>query len=284
MRPSRLVTIAAAAAAATLTLGSAPLGAGEAPPTLPITVDPTSGPAGTEIAVSGAECPTGYPLEVGLIDPDLGYGVAEDFDQTGDESGNWSATLELPADAEPGTTYTVEALCIGEGAPKYEHAEFLVTEDEAPAVLPISVDPTSGPIGTTISVSGSDCPDADIEIVLLAGTSLYEWHAIVDYVWDITTGPDGTWSGELFVYDTMFELPADPEGDLVEVDVVPGDDYFVAAACLFEDGFVESDVVPFDITGDGTAPPRTDAPAVPGIGTPSAQPASPVVGDPTYTG
>jgi nucleoid-associated protein YgaU len=59
--------------------------------------------------VSGAECPTGYPLEVGLIDPDLGYGVAEDFDQTGDESGNWSATLELPADAEPGTTYTVEA-------------------------------------------------------------------------------------------------------------------------------------------------------------------------------
>lgn len=287
MRPTRLATIVAATAAATLALGSAPVGAGDAPESRPIVVDPTSGPAGTDITVSGTDCPGNAPIEAGLIDPDLGHGIAEDFDQSADDDGNWTASLSVPDDAVPSTTYAVVAECLGAGAPEYEDGEFVVTEDEAPPVLPISVDPTRGPVGTTIQVSGSECSSGEVEIYLLNGANLYEVNAVVDYVWGIVPGPDGAWSGEVFVYDTMLEIPDDPEADLVEVDVVPGADYLVAAMCFLDDGsFIASDAVPFDITGGGSAPPRTEAPAVPDIleGPSHAQPATPVVAEPTYTG
>lgn len=288
----RALLAAGTAAAATLALGSTPVSAGVAPP---IGVDPTSGSAGTEVTISGEDCLDGATPGDVQITLSHGEDAPKSFTAAADATGAWTTSL-LVEETDPVGTHEVDATCyddiveetseLGTVLVNYASASFEVTEAEAPAVLPLSVDPTSGPVGTTVNVSGSDCPNAEVEWALLAGTGLHDAHAIVD-VWGSPTGEDGTWSGELFVYDTMFELPDDPEGDLVEVDTVPGADYFVVAFCITDDGsFIESDVVPFDITAGGTTKPRTDTPEVPDVidVTPQAQPATPVVGDPTYTG
>jgi hypothetical protein len=112
--------------------------------------------------------------------------------------------------------------------------------------LPLDVDPTSGPIGTTIHVAGEDCPDAHVGFALLAGTSLEDVTALVDEDF-IPTGEDGAWSGELLVWDTQFLLEDDSE-----VDVVPGEDYFVTAVCILEPVLVAE--------GDEAAGPLTHVP------------------------
>jgi hypothetical protein len=217
-----------------------------------------------------------------------------------DADGSWSATYRIRED-DPLGTYTLRTTCyLSDGnanpptlTPVFDYADatFEVTDGTTPplpTVLPVSVDPTSGPIGTTVSVSGTDCAGDTVDFALLAGTGLEDITAVVDS-WSTEPAEDGTWSGELLVYDTM-ALPTDEL-----VDVVPGGDYFVAAACAFypsdapdapsPDHLIFSEPVDFDITGDGTAP-RTDPPpptAITDIQT-QAQPATPVVADPDYTG
>ncbi len=205
--------------------------------------------------------------------------------------GTWIADLQVPEGTLPGAVLEVGAWCemyAGDGW-EYDRVDFLVTEP-LPATISLAVDPTSGPIGTTVSVSGTDCTGDVVEFALLAGTGYADTTAIVD-AWSTEPAQDGAWSGELVVYDSMFLMPDGEE----EADVVPGGDYFVAAACLHypddvpeaptPDEITLSEAVDFDITGDGTARPSDRPPATVITNVvPAAQSATPVAGDPDYTG
>lgn len=279
------VATGAFALAATLLTGT-PAGAQDEPPA--IEVLPTSGPPGSVIAVSGTGCASPYLAGAELYDP-MG-GSLDIAEPESSSDGTWSVELTVPQDALPGKVLEVRSWC--EHIPgdnwRYADVEFLVT-DAPPGVIPMDVTPTDGPVGTAVSVSGTECTGDAVEYALLAGTGVEDITAVVD-AWSTAPAEDGSWSGELVVYDTMVSV-----ADGAEVDVVPGGDYVVAAACAFypddvteeiaPDHIVFSEPVDFEITGDGTAP-RTDPPPATEIVTlvPRAQPAAAVVAEPTYTG
>jgi len=296
MRYKGVLALAGAGVAVTAFLAT-PVGAQEDPPhgALALEVSPTSGPAGSVITVSGAGCVLGA-VEAGLIDPEVGTGVA--FDDThGDQLGNWVVELQVPEDAVPDTTYTVHGECIAEGGPDYEDSEFVVTDAPVPALLPTEVDPTSGPVGTNIHVSGSDCPSGQMYVWLFKGagvdpaTGVIDAEAIVDEQY-VEAPPDGSWSGDLVVHDTMYLFPL----LTVEADVVPGRGFVVQAVCFLRHDLgggvtriqaVYSEAFDFEITPGGTPPKQTDPPPV-GPSAPDIQaqapPATPVPGDPDFTG
>ena len=286
MRFRAVATAAGAFAFAVTMITGTPAGAQEEPP--PIEVSPGSGAPGSVITVTGTGCE--HPASAGaeLWDTVTGRSVEIAF-TPGTADGIWTVDLTVPADRVAGEVLELRSWC--ELAPgdnwEYARVDFPVV-DPLPDLVPIAVDPTSGPIGTTVSVSGTECTGDAVEFALLAGQGLEDISAIVD-AWSTAPADDGSWSGELTVYDTM--IPAEGQD---EIDVVPGDDYFVAAACAFypddvpdapsPDHIIFSEAIDFEITGDGTAP-RTDAPPetviVPVV---EAQPATAVVADPRYTG
>lgn len=295
MRLTRLVAIAAATTATTLTLSGAPANAQQEPDPLPVTVTPDRGNAGAAISFSGEGCLSDGVLITLEHTGDSGRKIT--IPMGADANGAWSASYTI-RDTDPLGQYTVNTTCYDTVTetftmtPLFDYAEasFEITDAEAPPAptMSISVTPTSGPIGTTVAVSGTDCAGDEVEFALLAGTGIDDVTAIVD-AWSMEPADDGSWSGELLVYDTM--IPA--TGDDAEIDVVPGGDYFVAAACVFyptdapeapsPDEIIFSDTVGFDITGDGTAP-RSDPPPATEIVPAQAQPATPVAGNPSYTG
>jgi hypothetical protein len=243
------------------------------------------------------DTPTGVVIEVEYLgdDADRSFTIPSGVEA----DGSWSASYVV-RDDDPVGRYELQATCyneVGSSPPSlnpffdYAPATFEVADGPVvPTVLPLSVDPTSGPIGTTVSVSGTDCTGDVVEFALLAETGYDDTTAIVD-AWSTEPAQDGAWSGELVVYDTMFLMPDGEE----EADVVPGGDYFVAAACLHypedvpeaptPDEITLSEAVDFEITGDGTAPPSDRPPAtVITSVVPAAQPATLVAGDPDYTG
>jgi hypothetical protein len=318
MKIKRFVALGAAGVLLAMLLPNVPASAQERPA---LTVDPTTGSIGTAVTVSGGGCvgEGGVAVDVALDAPapapPADYEAAVTFaDAEIAPDGSWTAEFVIPStypvpdgdggtvevDVVPGDGYKVIATCrLGSGPEtqyiQYEDVPFEVTAGSSTAVLPITVDPTQGPIGTTIRVSGSDCVGGEIEFALLAGTGLDDATGVIDG-WVMSPATDGTWSGELLVYDTAILFTDDIESEPVEVDVVPGADYFVVAACAFypedvpeapfPDEVIFSDPVDFEVTGGGTAPPRTDPPEVPSFIplTPVAQPASAVPGDPNYTG
>ncbi|HEX5947792.1 MAG TPA: hypothetical protein VFY82_16015 [Acidimicrobiales bacterium] len=286
MRARALAATAAVCITATTWVTGAPAWAQADPP--PVEVLPTSGPPGSIVTVTGAGCDSPAQAGAELWDAVAGGSVDVAFADVAAD-GIWTVDLAVPEDRTPGEMLEVRSWCeLGPGDNwDYAQGEFEVT-DPRPTVLPLSVTPTSGPVGTTISVSGTDCAGDEVEFALLAGTGIDDITAIVD-AWSMEPADDGSWSGELLVYDTM--IPA--MGDGAEIDVVPGGDYFVAAACVFyptdvpeapsPDEIIFSDTVGFDITGDGTAP-RSDPPPATEIVPAQAQPATPVAGNPSYTG
>lgn len=132
-----------------------------------------------------------------------------------------------------------------------------VGAQEAP--LPISVTPASGPAGTVTTVSGTGCVGGAVEAGLIdpeLGTGVIDAS---------THGDDlGNWSVEL-------QVPTDAQ---------PGDVFVVEGECIMEGG-------PTYTPAEFTVPPMTvdpiADPVVPAV-QPQAQPATPVVADPSYTG
>jgi hypothetical protein len=298
MRPLRILTVAATTTAA-LTLVSGPVDGQEPAP--PITVDPPSGPAGTTITYAGDGCIA--DAEGGAI-----VGATHTSDPAGEfttsaavaDDGSWSATYTVGADDLLGT-YEIQATCYDIETPSdptlrptftalfdYAPNTYEVTDGPvAPSVLPLAIDPTSGPVGTSITVSGTDCPHGELQARLLSAAQLTNTTGIIDEtVVDVTAG--GAWSVELVVDDTMSFVP------IGEADVEPGDAY-VRATCFIEhdlgDGWsqferLDSEPVTFVITPGGTAPAHDDpqpSPDPPGS-RPQASPATPVVAEPSYTG
>lgn len=245
---------------------------------------PSSGPPGTIVTVSGADCPGGA-VEAGLVDAESGVGLVDGSAQAS-SYGDWIIQLEVPDGVSLGQTLLVRAECLMDGAPTYVDREFVVAE-VAP-VLPMSVDPTSGPVGTHITVSGDGCT-GQLHVGLYQAPAVRPDHSSV-IVDSRSMQVDGPWRTGLWVTQNMFAWA--PDQGYQELPVVPGD-YFVRATCIPDDmsggGAIVSEAVPFEVTGPGEAPPRAEPPqpppAVPNADiTLQAQPATPVVGDPDYTG
>jgi hypothetical protein len=136
-------------------------------------------------------------------------------------------------------------------------------------LLPISVTPTSGPVGTVFTASGADC----IGEAGPGELEAYLWYADDPepvLVWLGTVAADGTWTAPVQSEAT------DPPGT-----------YTVSATCFAGPGspdiVVDYDYVEFQLT----AAPAPEAPADPAVepaAAPVAAPAAAVPGRPSYAG
>lgn len=279
-------------------------------------VDPTRGTVGTMIDVSGTDCvdDTGPgTVSVALVataPPAPADGaVIGSKDVAVADDGSWTTAVVLGAwydvpdgaggtdvmRVEPGDGYEVRATCqLGSQEPpasfQYGDVPFTVTARWTDNTLPLSVDPTRGPVGTTVHVSGTDCPGGQLYAWLFAGPDFDHATAAVDEIY-IQAAGDGTWRGDLTVYANMHPFPLPGP----EAEVVPGEGYSVQAICWVprqnEDGSTSSTSTwsapqPFEVTAGGTGPRNDDPPSSPILteGQPQAQPATAVPGDPSYTG
>jgi hypothetical protein len=156
MKRMRIPAVAAAGVVASLALVG-PVSAQEGPG---LVVDPTSGPGGTVITVSGADCVDGEGnpgdvwLELYDVDaPDQAM-VAGDS-ATADASGAWNGQLEVSTLLQPGTPYAVYAECsYGEGEDDwfpYVEVPFEVTGTVTPPTTepPVTTAPTTEPPAAT---------------------------------------------------------------------------------------------------------------------------------------
>jgi hypothetical protein len=161
-------------------------------------------------------------------------------------------------------------------------------QSEEPVLLPLTVDPTSGPAGTVITVGGEQCGGVDDGLDNSAVMALLTPDPedplsppFIVEIGEVAAGEDGSWTGEITV----------PEG------VDPDAPHFVTALCLAAipgeeepEVVAEYDFVEFDVTGEEpTTPPPTveppvDVPPPPEPETPTAPPAVPVVAPPDFTG
>ncbi|MGH9193858.1 MAG: hypothetical protein ACRDZ0_15470 [Acidimicrobiales bacterium] len=146
-------------------------------------------------------------------------------------------------------------------------------------LLPINVEPASGPVGTVITVSGSDCASTDpgaapeVDIILADEDFFFtEEEGVVAAEALVEAEGDGTWSSQLTVPDDV-----DPE-------VV----WFVGALCFAgpdaEEPLAVYDLFEFDVTGPSTTPTTSPPATTPPTAPPEAPPAVPVVEEPTFTG
>jgi len=133
---------AGAALAATVGLWVAPAGAGLGPVTY--VFDPTSGPPGTVVTVTGDDC---FESEVTFWDST--FGIPVQIGSTVPEpDGSFVGTFTISPDAEPGTQRQVGAQCPGDGT---QYILFEVTEPPVTTTAPPET-ATTLPGGTAIGV------------------------------------------------------------------------------------------------------------------------------------
>ena len=156
MTVRRVALAASTGLALAPTLVAAPASAQEQAPELPpLTITPTSGPGGTVITASGADCARQQAfnafIQVYFADEDEILNAAEGAIS---DNGTWSQPIQVPGDADPAATYMVFATCFvdsGQGTDpvaEYEDAPFVVSgavvapgQQAAPA-SPVPGDPT----------------------------------------------------------------------------------------------------------------------------------------------
>ena len=144
------------------------------PPTSPVSLSPTSGPPGQTITVSGQ----GFAPNSQLIATFAGTQIP--FSYTTDGQGN------IP----PGTTFTVpnsatagnQTVTIIDNKFNYASANFTVTTSS------VSVSPTNGPVGTKVTVTGSNF------IYNSAITINFDGNSMTTNPATITAGPTGNFS------------------------------------------------------------------------------------------
>ena len=153
-----VIAAAGSAAVAALTLGASPVGAQES--LLPISVSPTSGPAGTTVTISGDGCLYEGPgdLEAYLF---TGDGTLLDvWSGTVAQDGSWSASIVPEATDAPGI-YTLSATCYvspesDQIVVDYDFVDFELTgaAPEAP-VTPEAPAPAVAPAATAVRAAPS---------------------------------------------------------------------------------------------------------------------------------
>ena len=137
-------------------------------------------------------------------------------------------------------------------------------QEEEPDVLPLSVEPTTGPVGTEVTVSGEECSNeagpGEVEVYLFFEDEEEPTVFPVDEVLET-----GSWSL------VLASTEEDPPGL-----------YTFSATCFVPDSdevIVDYEFVDFELTAPTTAPttPTTPTP-------PEAPPAAPVTEEPDFTG
>jgi hypothetical protein len=161
----RLLPLATAVLVASTVAMVAPSLAGDISDEDTMVIDPTEGPPGTEIAVSGAGCATKGDVEVEVVLLDT-EGVEQDSDVVTPSldgfGGEWEAGLTVPADTTDFGDWTVDAACLfvlvddvavpaGRG-PLVDYVErtFTVTE---PAVQEPPAEPTPPPAAAPVAAA-----------------------------------------------------------------------------------------------------------------------------------
>jgi hypothetical protein len=154
MTPRWAALAASSGLALAATLVVAPADAQQPEPELqPLAITPTSGPGGTVITASGADCARQQPfnafVQVYFADEDQVLTAAQG---TISDNGTWSQDIQAPGDANPATTYSVFATCFvdtgesTERAGEYEAVTFAVSAatpgPEAAPASPVPGDPT----------------------------------------------------------------------------------------------------------------------------------------------
>ena len=140
----------------------------------------------------------------------------------------------------------------------------------AQELLPITVEPTTGPVGTEVTVSGEDCLNeagpGEVEVYLFFEDEEEPAVFPVDEVME-----DGSWSL------VLLSTEEDPLGhySFTATCFVPGSDDVIA----------DYDFADFELTGPPTTTPTTPTPTTPTTPTPpEAPPAAPVTEEPDFTG
>ena len=177
MRYRHVAGVATAALLASVALAGGIAGAQEEPGEFaPLTVEPTSGPAGTVIFASGGQCvtedpaliPVGFPF-LFVEDDELTEDDILDFDEVeAAPDGTWAASLTVPDGFDPEGIYVVGAFCIGFAEDPandqlivaYEPVEFDLTgppPTEPPVVTPppdvppvVPIAPAEAPVATAV--------------------------------------------------------------------------------------------------------------------------------------
>ena len=234
-------------------------------PTPSISLTPTSGPPGTSITVTGSGFNIGASGFVWFdIDNDGVLDPGEPFvSVTASATGTFTATLTVPIVPFQAAGYNIRA-DVPSGGPIEASATFLVT----PA---ISLSPTSGPPGTTVTVSGSGFAASVSGVVWFDSNN----NAALDPgepSASVTTGPLGTFTATLTVPTVAagtYNIYADvPSGGPVEASAtftvlipsitvspttVSSGQLITIAGTDFTP--LASGVVWFDIDGDGVPDP-----------------------------
>ena len=163
------MAVLAAAGAGVLALAAPPAGAGSDPtPSLSWSATPTSGPAGTEVTVTGEGCSA--PDHSGVAEINLGDYTAQSQGGTflvatvaitagGD--GSWVGTLTVPQGVDPSHSFVVGGEChlvLAGQQPEhygdYEGIPFDVTGGGTPTTAPPATPPPTGP-----TVPGEPTPE-----------------------------------------------------------------------------------------------------------------------------
>jgi hypothetical protein len=172
LRHKYVAGVATAALLVSAALAGGTAGAQAVPP---LTVDPTSGPPGTVVSVSGGGCTTEDPALMADAFPFLvrvDEELTEDDFLAGSEAepaadGTWATTLTVPDGFDPEGVYVVGAICVGlaetpEGDQllfEYEPIEFdltgpppteppVVTPPDLPPVVPVG--PAEAPVARPV--------------------------------------------------------------------------------------------------------------------------------------
>lgn len=250
MRLSRLSLVAAATAALTA-FPAVPVTAGT---NHSITAAPTTLKPGEQTTVTGtSDCnESPYTVTLSYTKPDETTGTVTASGTT-DASGEYTQAVALPEDATAGEAASVASSitsCNGGGAAPSNTVNLEVEAHEGT----LSVNPTSGETGTTVTINGTNCYGGDVIVAFGDGEEFpYEVEGVV-------LAPDKTFTGTFTIPD----------------DAGPGT-YAFAAACPGTD----FNLAPFTVVaGAGTSNPPPPSNPNP----PVAPPATPVGGTPTFTG
>ena len=159
MNIRRMAAVGTAGLLGAAILAAGPAGAQEGGELAPLTIDPTSGPGGTAISVSGADC-----LEEGAAPVSFAYlfrfdgseftedDILDTVEVDAADDGTWAAWLTMPAGFDPEGLYLVSATCfVGEDqvVVDYDAVEFDLTgaaPSEPPVVTPPADIPPAVPV------------------------------------------------------------------------------------------------------------------------------------------
>src|SRR5256712_7531928 len=149
-----------------------------------ISLNPTSGPTGTTVNISCSNFAANYGITISYDNAGL---ATTPPTITTTSTGSFTGSITIPSSSAAGT-HTVKAT---DGSANSASASFTVTT--APATPTISLNPSSGPVGTTVTDSGSAFASNSGISITYGGT------AIITNPTTITTDSTGSFAGSITV-------------------------------------------------------------------------------------